>query len=75
MTKGKEKDDFFMEHASIFLDAQKSLHNSDADKKEAFNGMINKCIACHTQKCTGPIPKIEKLYISGVTTDTIGNLQ
>lgn len=66
LTKGKAKDDFFMEHATLFLDAQKSLHNTETDKKEAFNGMINKCIACHTQKCTGPIPKIEKLYISEV---------
>lgn len=64
LTEGKTRDDFFVEHAEIFLDAQKTLHNNDSDKKEAFNTMVNKCIACHTQKCTGPIPKIEKLYIS-----------
>lgn len=64
LTEGKTRDDFFIEHAEIFLEAQKSLHKNDTDKKEAFNTMVNKCITCHTQKCTGPIPKIEKLYIS-----------
>ncbi len=65
LTPGKIRDDFFIEHAEIFLGAQKALHSdNESDKIAAFNSMVNKCIACHTQKCTGPIPKIEKLYIA-----------
>jgi cytochrome c553 len=67
LTPGKTRDDFFIEHAEIFLEAQKSLHSdNESDKKAAFNTMVNKCIACHRQKCTGPIPKIEKLYVTDI---------
>lgn len=64
MTEGHVHDQFFEEHAASFLEYQKALHNSPENQKETFNAMVNACISCHEAKCTGPIPKIEKLYIS-----------
>ncbi|MCT4663641.1 MAG: hypothetical protein N4A45_00240 [Flavobacteriales bacterium] len=32
-------------------------------KKEAFNGHINNCVACHDNFCGGPINKIKTLLI------------
>lgn len=64
MTEGHVHDQFFEEHAASFLEYQKALHNSPDNQKETFNAMVNACISCHEAKCTGPIPKIKKLYIS-----------
>lgn len=64
MTEGHVHDQFFEEHAASFLEYQKALHNSPKNQKETFNAMVNACISCHEAKCNGPIPKIEKLYIS-----------
>lgn len=30
---------------------------------EAHNAMVQSCVACHSQFCQGPIPRIEQLYI------------
>lgn len=63
MTKEQPMDDFFIEHAELYLTAQKSIYANPEEAKTLFNDAINACIACHKVKCTGPITKIEKLYI------------
>lgn len=63
MTEGHVHDQFFEQHATSFLAYQKELYNSPENQKETFNAMVDACITCHEAKCTGPIPKIKKLYI------------
>jgi cytochrome c556 len=63
MTKGKDMDDFFKTHAESFLKDQRSIYENPAQAKELYNQAINSCISCHEVKCTGPIEKIEKLFI------------
>jgi cytochrome c553 len=62
-TGGKELDDFFQQHAQTFLNLQRSIYDHPETATEQFNVAIDACIACHQVKCTGPIQKIEKLYI------------
>jgi hypothetical protein len=62
-TGGKELDDFFKQHAETFLSLQRSIYDNPGSAAEQFNVAIDACIACHQVKCTGPIQKIEKLYI------------
>ena len=62
MTKGKERDAFFKEKATIFIKAQSEIYTSK-NTKESFNTMINACISCHEVKCGGPIERIKTLYI------------
>jgi cytochrome c556 len=63
MTNDKPMDDFFKTHAETFLANQRSIYENPAQAKELYNEAINSCISCHEVKCTGPITKIEKLYI------------
>lgn len=63
MTKGKQIDDFFKVHAETFLNDQRSIYENPAQAKELYNKAISSCVACHEVKCTGPIEKIEKLFI------------
>ena len=63
LTEGKVRGDGFLELTNNYLEAQRMIHHSDLGKKESFNKMVSSCVDCHRQKCTGPIPKIEKLYI------------
>lgn len=63
LTEGKTRGENYDELAMNYLESQRMIHDSDMDKKEAFNKMVSSCIACHKQMCSGPIPKIEKLYI------------
>lgn len=63
MTNDKPIDDFFKTHAETFLANQRSIYENPDKAKELYNEAINSCIACHEVKCTGPINKIEKLYI------------
>ena len=63
LTEGKVRGDDFSQLSINYLEAQRTIHDSNVDKKEAFNKMVSSCVDCHKQKCTGPIPKIEKLYI------------
>lgn len=63
MTENKVKDDFFISHANSFLESQRSIYMNQGNSKDLFNQSVNSCIECHQVKCTGPISKIEKLYI------------
>ena len=63
MTDNKQIDDFFKEHAALFLASQKSIFDQPEQAKELFNTAVDACVQCHRVKCAGPIPKIERLYI------------
>ena len=63
MTDESDNDAFFKEQAAKFIKAQELIYEDPKNAKEHFNNGIDACIACHKQKCGGPIPKIKKLYI------------
>lgn len=63
MTDEKDKDAFFNEQAKKFIEAQELIYKDPENAKEHFNHGIDACISCHQVKCSGPIPRIKKLYI------------
>ncbi|MFL9843756.1 hypothetical protein [Flavobacterium rhizosphaerae] len=63
MTDGKENDAFFKEQAKKFIEAQRLIYTDTVNTKAHFNEAVSSCVACHEQKCQGPIPRIKKLYI------------
>lgn len=63
MSDTKENDDFFKIQAKKFIEAQELIYKDPLNAKKHFNTGVDACIACHEQKCSGPIPRIKKLYI------------
>lgn len=64
MTEGKHRNDDFSDYLESFEISYVSLFTDTiADEKQAFNAAVRACVQCHQFNCTGPIPKIEKLYI------------
>ena len=63
MTDDKDKDAFFDEQAKKFIEAQELIYKDPKNAKEHFNNGVDACISCHQVKCSGPIPRIKKLYI------------
>lgn len=64
MTDPNDRDETFAAFSKLFLETEQALF--EAPKEELvmrYNNAINACIACHTKKCTGPIPRIKKLLI------------
>ncbi len=64
LTDPSENDAFFQEQAALFLEAQKRVYSDPQNAKKHFNESIDNCIACHQVKCSGPIPRIKKLYLN-----------
>ena len=62
MTKGKERDDFYITKADYFLKRQTEIYSSK-NKEKSYNTMVDACISCHEVKCGGPIDRIKTLYI------------
>lgn len=63
MTDDKENDVFFKEQAANFIKAQELIYEDPQHSKEHFNEGVDACLKCHQVKCSGPIPRIKKLYI------------
>jgi cytochrome c553 len=63
MTDESENDAFFKKQAARFIDAQEMIYKDPANAKDHFNNGVSACITCHEVKCSGPIPRIKKLYI------------
>jgi hypothetical protein len=63
MTDEHDKDAFFDEQAQKFIQAQELIYKDSKNAKEHFNKGVDACVQCHQVKCTGPIPRIKKLYI------------
>lgn len=67
MTDPSEFDSFFKDQAVLFLKAQRLIYEDPSNAESHFDAMVNQCIACHQVKCSGPIPKIKKLYLNPVS--------
>lgn len=63
MTDSTENDVFFKKQAQVFIQAQEMIYKDPKNAETHFNNGIDACIRCHEVKCSGPIPKIKKLYI------------
>ncbi len=63
MTDTTENDAFFKKQAAAFIKAQELIYEDPKNAKQHFNEGVNACIECHQVKCSGPIPRIKKLYI------------
>lgn len=63
MTDKQDFDQFFKDQAQIFIHSQEMIYKDPANAKEHFNNGVSACVACHVEKCGGPIPRIKKLYI------------
>lgn len=65
LTDVSQKDATYPTFAKHFEQMQKEIFLVDKpNRKEQFNSAINACVACHRDRCTGPIPRIKKLLIN-----------
>lgn len=63
-TDPKDKNETYHALAEKYLQDLEDIKKADEHTvKEAFNGMVNTCISCHTVFCQGPIPRIKKLMV------------
>lgn len=62
-TDETDNDAFFKEQAKIYIESQKLIYSDPKNAVRHFNEGVDACLACHKQKCGGPIPRIKKLYI------------
>ncbi|MGB0891231.1 MAG: hypothetical protein ACPGUU_02685 [Flavobacteriaceae bacterium] len=64
LTDSTDLDATFPTYANHFILMQKSIFSVEKSKqKEQFNNAINACVACHVDRCSGPIPRIKRLII------------
>jgi hypothetical protein len=63
MTDETDNDLFFKDQAAKFIKAQELIYEDPKNAKQHFNEGVDACIKCHEGKCSGPIPRIKKLYI------------
>ena len=63
-TDESDNDAVFKQWASLYIQYEKNVYTDRAHAKIHHNNAVNACIACHQQKCTGPIPRIKKLLIA-----------
>lgn len=60
--KGKNSTEIYKAMASSYFTAVEYMNMEK--NAEAFNQIVNTCMACHQQVCPGPMVKIKKLYTS-----------
>lgn len=49
--------------AEAYLEAMEAFKTSEvAQRKKAFNAVVDACMACHRSVCPGPMMRIQKLY-------------
>jgi hypothetical protein len=63
LTDPSDFDQFYIDHANLFLEQQKNIYANPVQAKDLFNASVDACIKCHEVKCGGPIQRIKKLYI------------
>jgi cytochrome c553 len=64
MTDPNDRDETFEAFSKLFLESEQALFEAPEEELVMrYNNAINACIACHTKKCSGPIPRIKKLLI------------
>jgi cytochrome c556 len=65
-TKAEVKGPVFEGYAAAYqekLDAFLAARDQEM-AKSSYNQLVTACVSCHQSYCPGPIPTIEKLYIS-----------
>lgn len=62
-TDETDNDLFFKQKAKEFISSQQLIYSDPKNAKEHFNAGVDACLRCHENKCSGPIPRIKKLYI------------
>ncbi len=64
LTDSTDLDTSFTVFANHFLKMQKDVFSvTKKERKKQFNKAIKACISCHQDRCSGPIPRIQKLII------------
>ncbi len=53
----------FFEKARLFQSAYKALFQHPSEQKKYYNLMIQACVNCHENYCSGPLKRIRKLPI------------
>lgn len=53
----------FFENARLFQQAHRELFAHPKEQVQYYNNMINACIRCHEQYCSGPLKRIRKFPI------------
>ncbi|MFY8022387.1 MAG: hypothetical protein ACOVP1_14370 [Bacteroidia bacterium] len=53
----------FFERARLFQEAYKAVFTHPTEQKKYYNLMVNRCIKCHENYCSGPIKRINKLLL------------
>lgn len=64
LTDSTDLDASFTVFANHFLQMQQEVFLvTKKERKKQFNKVIDACISCHQDRCSGPIPRIRKLII------------
>ena len=65
LTDPTDRDVMFDGFAKAFVQNQQAIFEVEGleAQKEQYNVAIETCIACHSKKCVGPIPRIKKLLL------------
>lgn len=61
----KAASDLYKAMADVYLSSVDITNEAPpSHRAKSFNSMVDNCMNCHEQMCTGPMVKIKKLYIS-----------
>lgn len=64
-TDSATKKPSFEAFSASYLHSLKTLYQAnEATVTLRYNEMVNACLACHSDHCPGPVPKIKKLVIN-----------
>ena len=62
-TEPQKIDAVYQSMADAFLANYERFEQAEGNQVEAYNIMLDNCLACHQQKCPGPVKAINKLKI------------
>lgn len=51
------------------------LEAQEGHRAEAYQSMVNACMACHQELCPGPMVKIKRLYLSEKEMSSLNTIQ
>lgn len=64
-TEPEKIDEVYNGMATLFISKYEAFERAvDTNKVEAFNQMLDACLACHQHKCPGPVKAIKKLKLN-----------
>lgn len=63
-TEAGKTDETYHAFADLFINAYKTFELDTTGQVASYNAMIESCVACHQQKCPGPVKTIKKLKVS-----------